>query len=434
VNVATQHIAGVGWRYRLLVALLSPLLVGHALWKSLSAKNTRYAKERLGFCRRAEKAEEWWHAASVGEIQTAWPLLYARVQERQANRADAHWLVSTNTVTGYAVLQQRLHAANLSDCIHHCYLPIDTVGSVQRFLQRRHPQRLIVVETELWPNLYHALLKQNVPTTIINARMTERTLNTVAPNHRLAKTMRPAYQSALQNTQVCARSEADAERFMQLGVSATNLEVIGDLKFADNRPTHCATPLQTTQLSHPYVVAASTHEPEELQIALHWMQDVDSGLLVIVPRHIERGKEIQQALLSLYGDAVAQQRSSGGAPNAQHRIYLADTLGELHDWYAGAAAAFVGGSLVQRGGHNVLEPYYHGIPVITGPHTGNFDDAMQWLQQHHGVQVGKDAKEIVAYLQVGRDVGFKKQSGQCDTAAALPENIVNDYLHALEKR
>jgi len=432
VSTAKHDTDGPGWRYNLLLALLSPILLFHVVWISANARNWRFCKERFGYCPRAESSEEWWHAASVGEVQTVWPLLLARLDTQLVQNSQVQFLVSTNTVTGYEVLQQRIQLAGLERIIHHCFMPVDTQSAVKRFLKRRIPNRMVVVETELWPQLFNRLHKQKTPITIVNARMTDRTSNTVHTSHRLASTLAPAYRSALHGVQVLARSDIDAKRFIGLGANSTQLSIIGNLKFADNRPKRCKAPLDVNSLQQPYVVAASTHAPEEIQLASHWMQMTNNGLLVIVPRHIDRADKIQQRLIADHGSAVAERRSLGGVPNTDHRIYLADTLGELHDWYAGAAVAFVGGSLIERGGHNVLEPHFHGVPVIAGPHTFNFAEAMAWLLQQKQVHVANDAGEAVELLVHIRDSQpMRTQAVMPATTSAKP-NILKQYLVAIE--
>ena len=196
--------------------------------------------------------------------------------------------------------------------------------------------------------------------------------------------------------------------------------MVGNLKFADNRPSLCSPPITANELETSYVVAASTHHPEEEELAEQWMQQTDSGLLVIVPRHIERAEKLHKVLSNLYGTALAERRSIGGRPDKTHRLYVADTLGELHDWYAGASTAFVGGSLIERGGHNVLEPFFHKIPVITGPHTDNFQDAVQWLNIQNALTEVPDAASAVKALIKYRNSGIRFEK-------TIQSNLLNVY-------
>jgi len=390
-----------GWRYRLLTRLLSPLLVGHATWKTIQTKDTRFLFERLGFAPRFERSVNWWHASSVGEIQTVWPLLHAIIERSTDDHEQ--WLITTTTTTGFEVLEQRLKQTKLANNVSHAYFPIDTPGISKRFINRLNPAQLRCVETEIWPNTYTALQNNSIPITIVNARVTKKTLNTIEPDSNFHRILKPAFKHALTQVTVLSRSEDDAAGYRKLGAMEKNVAVLGDLKFADNRPPNCTPPLPNDRFSTPYFVAASTHPTEESDLCEQWMQQTDTGLLVLVPRHVERGPALHTELSTQYGESLAPLRSLGGEPNADHRLYIADTLGELHDWYSGAAAAFVGGSLIDRGGHNVLEPFFHGVPVVTGKHMDNFTDAVQWLTKHHGIHTVSNAADVIsALLRFGR--------------------------------
>jgi len=421
-----------GWRYRWLTRVATVVFIVHSIYKSLLTQDVRFFKERFGFTQvfdqkfdhSAEQTLHWWHAASVGEIQTAWPLFHLVLQQRLEKDPNAFWLVTTNTTTGCDVLKQRLQQTGLENRVTHAYCPIDTPGITKRFLNRVKPKKVVVVETEIWPNLYTELHNQNIPIAIVNARVTNKTLSTIKAKHRLATTLGPAYKAALSQVHILARSDTDAIGYQSLGASREQIKVVGDLKFADNRPASCSSPLASDDLAKPYVVAASTHHPEEEQLAQQWMDQSDSGLMVIVPRHIERAEKLHKVLTGLYGDAVAQLRSRGGVPNKSHRLYLADTLGELHNWYSGASAAFVGGSLIARGGHNVLEPFFHQLPVVTGPNTINFQDAVRWLNTQNAITEAPNSKTVVQTLIEHRSSGKRIEK-------KIQSDLLNVYANCL---
>lgn len=422
-----NHQLSAGWRYRALTRLASVVLIGHALWKTAKTKNTRFLRERLGFAPQSTSNLIWWHAASVGEIQTVWPLLQASIAKQNSNSREK-WLVSTTTTTGYDVLEQRLQKAQLTHCVQHAYFPIDTPGNCQRFIQRIKPAQFIGVETEIWPNMYTALQNISVPIRIVNARVTNKTLRLIKPEHRLATTLKPAYQNALSQVIVLSRSELDAQGFRQLGAAEHNVQVVGNLKFADNRPLKCTPPLTHDAITQPYVVAASTHPTEETSLCKQWLQHSPTGLLVVVPRHVERGPALYTELKNQYGDLLAPLRSQGGEPNKTHRLYLADTIGELHDWYSGASAAFVGGSLIKRGGHNVLEPFFHGVPVVTGKNTDNFIDAVSWLVEQNAVcQVADAAEAIQALIRLSESAPSAPVHSQNDLLTKYLEHLA--FIH-----
>lgn len=394
--------ANPGWRYRWLMRAATLVFVAHAIWKSIVGRNTRYVKERTGGIKNSDSTPYWWHAASVGEVQTLWPLLQASLRQQLITDPNTRWLVSTNTTTGFEVLQQRITQSRLERHLQHVYCPIDSVAITQRFISRSKPNNVVMMETEIWPNLYCALHNKRIPITLINARATTKTINTIRPGSRLASTFTLAYSAALSGVQVLARSDEEATRYKLLGSPANQVSVAGDLKFADNRPAQCRSPLADDDTITHYTVAASTHEPEELQLAEHWLQHIDSGLLIIVPRHMERCNQLYKKLCARFPGEPIERRSTGGLPKADSRLYLADTLGELHHWYSGASAVFVGGSLIQRGGHNVLEPSFHGVQVVTGPHTDNFIDAVNWLAARKRITQCADAAGVVRSLQQNR--------------------------------
>ncbi len=375
-----------------------PIFVTHAKWKSFLTRDTRYLKERIGFIAACKRTDHWWHAASVGEIQTLWPLLAAGLQHSLKSDSDTRWLVTTNTTTGFEVLQQRIRQSGLEPYMKHAYCPIDSIPITRRFIRRAKPKNVVMMETEIWPNLYCALHQQAIPVTVINARATEKTLHTIRTGSPLATTFVPAYKAALSKVRILARSDEEAMRYELLGADASHISVVGDLKFADNRPAHCRSPFADNATLSNYVVAASTHEPEERQLAQQWLEQSDCGLLVIVPRHMERCNQLYKSLCARFPDQTIERRSTGGTPTAGSRLYLADSLGELHDWYCGARAVFVGGSLIERGGHNVLEPYFHGVAVVTGPHTSNFSDAVRWLSEREQITQSADAADVVRTL------------------------------------
>jgi len=389
-----------GWRYQALTQLISPLLIGHAAWKTIQLRDSQFFRERLGFIPTNDRPVNWWHAASVGEIQTVWPLLHAVINA--SNDSAQTWLVTTNTTTGRDVLQQRVKQAKLTDRIQHAFFPIDTYGISRRFIKRTNPSLLVCVETEIWPNVY-----------------TE--LHTRA---KFSSTLIPAYKSALFDVNVLARSQEDALAYLQLGATEPNIQMLGDLKFANNRPANSKPPLSTGVLTKPYTVAASTHPTEESALCEQWLHQCESGLLVLVPRHAERGPALHSELSRKYGQALAPLRSAGGEPDASHRLYIADTTGELHDWYSGAASAFVGGSLIDRGGHNVLEPYFHGIPVVSGPYTDNFVDAVDWLIMQQAIQIAPNAKEAVNQL-------IRLSQSNINPSAIETNNVLDRYLKCL---
>ena len=369
------------WRYRLCVRLVSPIIVIHGLWRTLHDGGWQYAKERLGFIERNDQPRIHLHAASVGEVITVLPLL-EKVQTLDPSLA---FLVTTNTPTGAAVLNQRL-GGNASQA----YLPIDFAGATNRFFSRQSITQVWMVETEIWPWLFARAKQRTLPIFIINARLSHKSQG------RIAHFFHSTYACALSGVHVLARSATDAKRYIDRGATSEKVSTIGNLKLSHTAPTQNPDPL----INCPYMLAASTHDDEELRLAQAWLDSAESGLLVIAPRHVERGARLSKSLYALQQDInpalpPPAQRSNQQQPTANCRLYIADTLGELDHWYAHATAAFVGGSLIKHGGHNVLEPARANTLIIVGPHTFNFNEEVDSLKAANAIAIAENADEVI---------------------------------------
>jgi 3-deoxy-D-manno-octulosonic-acid transferase len=295
----------------------------------------------------------------VGETIAAAPMIRALQSEYPGHAI----LVTTTTPTGSQQVNRLF-----PDSVEHCYLPYDLPHVLRRFLARIHPDCLVVMETELWPNLFHQCRRQQISVTVVNARLSP---GSFRGYQRLSGLVR----QTLQGVQVLAQTSDDAERFQKLG--AKDVHVTGNLKFdlnIDDEVLERGGALRSQLGGHrPVWIAASTHQGEdELIIEAHQtiLERFPNALLILVPRHPERFDTVSN-LVSTTG--LAWQRRSAEQP-ADHQIsvYIGDTLGELLLMLAAADIAFVGGSLVNTGGHNPLEPAVLGVPVITGPHWFNF--------------------------------------------------------------
>jgi 3-deoxy-D-manno-octulosonic-acid transferase len=352
--------------YRLLMRALALPLLGWLWWRGRREPGYRERLgERLGFIPVEPRhlGGLWLHAASVGEVQAARPLI-----ERLLADWPAHAIVvTTQTPTGAAAL----HAA-FGDRLVHRYAPIDTPGAVRRFLDRLQPQALVLIERELWPQWLFACAAAALPVVLLNARLTERT---AASYQRWHGVMAHAWP----HLQVAAADAATAERLQALGVPADRCQVAGNLKFDIATPADTAPPPTDLQ-GRRLVVAGSTHEGDEAAWLATWPAihaRHPDALLVLVPRHPQRFDAVSQAL-ERAGWPHAR-RSRGEPVQPGHAVLLADTMGELMFWYRHAAVCFVGGTLAPVGGHNPLEPLALGQPVLFGPHTQNapalFDEA-----------------------------------------------------------
>jgi len=346
--------------YRLALLLLTPYALYYTLRRSFRDGGWRYLKQRLGMDLPATLHRPLWtHCASVGEVHAAAPLLNALHTRHPA----LPMLVTTNTPTGAQAARKRL-----PNTISHCYLPIDWAYAARAFARRVRPRAAIVLETELWPQLFAHVAGSGVPIAIVNARLSRRSLD--AP-----RWLRDVQRAVLQNvTAVLARNDEDARSFEALGARPGTVQTIGNLKFA-------ATQVDAVQpqriVERPYWLAASTHSPEEQLCARVQLANPQLPLLVIAPRYPDRGNALATALTQ-EGAHVAV-RSRNDSVSASTQVYIADTLGELDALLAHAQLTFMGGSIAPRGGQNLLEAARHGCPVIVGPHMHNFADETRRL-------------------------------------------------------
>lgn len=338
----------------------------------------------------------WLHAASVGELRALAALLQQRPQA-----ADDAVLITTGTATGCALARRMFGAAG-----HAVQLaPWDLPGAVSRFVAATRPRALLLVESELWPNLLAAAARQGVPVALLSARLSARSL---ARYRRLAPAM---MRQAVQAIDVIGcQSETDRMRFIELGAAPARVHVTGNLKFdlrVDADLAVRGAQLRARWAPHrPLWVAGSTHAGEEAVLldAQRRLMDaardhaLASPLLVMAPRHPERFAAVARWLDT---QRVAFACTRGGVPGAGTPavdVLLVDEMGVLQEWYAAADAAFVGGSLVPVGGHNLLEPAALGRPVLCGPHTSNAAEVTRALCDAGGAGVVHDAAELAARL------------------------------------
>jgi 3-deoxy-D-manno-octulosonic-acid transferase len=372
--------------YSLLLTLGVPLVLLRLLWRG--RKNLAYRRrwgERFGwFAAPPLHAPIWVHAVSVGEVQAAVPLIHALLERY----AEHSLVVTTTTPTG----SQRAREL-FGSRVFHVYLPYDLPGAVGRFLRRVQPRLALVMETELWPNLFHHCAARGIPVVMANARLSERSAAAYA---RFSALLHPTLAGV---KLIAARDESDAARFRALGTPPAQLKVMGNLKFDQPLPADLTARAQALRqqlgASRPVWVAASTHEGEEEQVlaAFTRLREIlPEALLLLVPRHPERFPKVAE--LVQHSGYPLVRRTEGRACDAGTAVFLGDTLGELPLFYAAADVAFVGGSLVAVGGHNMLEPAALGVPVVFGPHLFNFQEISQALLAAGGAQQVADATAL----------------------------------------
>jgi len=346
----------------------------------------------------------WVHAVSVGEVQAAVPLVNA-LRQRFPNR---HLLVSTVTPTGAARVRLRF-----GDTVRHCYIPFETPGAVTHFFNATEPEIALIMETEIWPNLYHECGRRKIPLVLVSARISPKS----------AKTYRkflPLFKETLSHgIVIAAQSGIDADRFRLLGAAPERTWVTGNIKFdielPDDLRERGAALRRDNFEDRPVWVAASTHDQEE-QLVLHAHRLVQerfpNAALVLIPRHPERFAAVRTHLHREGYRFVA--RTDGLPCTSDTEVFLVDTMGEVPLFYAAADVAFVGGTLVPVGGHNLLEPAALGRPVITGPYLFNTQDIADKFERagasitvNNAGQLGTAVADLFADPPVAEDIGAR---------------------------
>ncbi len=386
---------------RLLYTLLLYALVPFALLRLLvrAARQPAYRQrigERLGFVRPGTPGAIWIHAVSVGETRGAAPL----VRALQSRFPDRRILITTMTPTGSATVRDLF-----GDTVEHCYVPWDLPGAVRRFLDRVQPGAALIMETELWPNLFHACTARGIPIAIANMRMSERSRRRYARFARFTRAVL-ALPSIL-----AAQNEADAARLRALGAPPERLHVTGNIKFdltlPDNYEQQTAALRARLDAERPVWIAASTHAGEDeiiLNVHRRLQKKWPSLLLLLAPRHPERFAAVA-GLAQAAGFKMANRslQSKDASLKPEVEVLVCDTMGELQLLYGVADVAFVGGSLVPTGGHNVLEPAAAGVAVVFGPHMFNFDEIARMTLAHGAGKQVRNADELLAAVDAWFD-------------------------------
>lgn len=345
-------------------------------------------RERLGIVSATTQPCILIHCVSVGETHAAEPLIEALLKQLP----NYHLHITTMTPTGSAAVTTRWH-----NQVSHSYLPYDIPCCLNRFLNQINPSLTIVLETEIWPNLLFACYQQNIPLLLSNARLSQRSMQGYKKLGSVAQDIfnLPSY--------IAAQTHIDASHLLELGVDKTRIHVTGSLKFDKTVPPtleeRAKQYRQAWQLNgHPLLIAGSTREGEE-QIILDALKVVrlqkPSACLLLAPRHPQRFESVKKVCLSNGFDVMSSymlmhKEHSKKTPS----IILIDTMGDLPLFYAMADSCLVGGSLIDHGCHNVLEPAMLGKPIITGPSTYNFKQICEWLESAGGLIQVENVKTL----------------------------------------
>ncbi len=395
--------------YSALFFLALPFLFVRLWWKG--RKNPEYRlrwSERLGYIPTVSASHSLWlHAVSMGEMIAAKPLISALRQQYP----DLTIVITTTTLSGSLMARQLV-----GEKICHYYSPYDTAFAINRFLDRAKPIYAIVMETELWPNLFHYTAKRHIPILLANARLSESSMRSYSKMIELTRPML-AHVSC-----IAAQTQADADRFIQIGANPTQIQVMGNVKF------DVPIPLALIQKGRAWrdkfiapvaekhrqtIIAASTHLGEEeiiLSAFDRLLKTHPHTLLILVPRHAERTNIVLQQC-EQKGYRVIR-RTQNQICSQQTQIFLGDTMGELFLYYAMADLAFVGGSLCPIGGHNPLEPAALSLPVVTGTHVFNFAQIFKQFQDAAAAVMVIDEVQLKdIWAKLLDDTAYRKQMG-----------------------
>ncbi|MFT4713529.1 MAG: 3-deoxy-D-manno-octulosonic-acid transferase [Candidatus Azotimanducaceae bacterium] len=375
--------------YSLFFYLVLPFVFLRLYWRSLKEPSYRVSlMQRLGFGDEIHSDRLIWvHAVSAGETIAAAPLV------RRLLDQGFDVLMTNMTPTG-----RERAAALLGRRIENRYAPYDTPGAVTRFLNRTSPIALIIVDTELWPNMLHYAANKGVKVMLVNGRLSEKSTRGYKKISALSQPMMDAL------FRVAAQSEPQGNRFISLGLSREKLRITGSTKFDVERDTSAGSAIQLLASSFKsrfVFIAASTHSGEEELVlsALELLkQSIPEILLVLVPRHPHRTQE----LLKLCGasDFTTQKHSDGYDFNCSTMVYVLDTMGELMAFYSMSNVAFIGGSLVPVGGHNPMEPASFGLPLLMGPYLRNVDDIARQFIDEGAMKLVSSSKELAAEVSL----------------------------------
>lgn len=400
--------------YQILIRLLSPLiwliviiegLKNKAGWAFISQKlGLHYTKPPQNF-----HHPIWIHCASVGEVKAAEPLIKHLMSEHKI-------LLTTNTKTS-----QQLVNELFAEQVFHRYLPFDWPFALRRFIKAYQPNRLWIVETEIWPNLFRVANKNAIEICILNGRLTQKTFQ--SPNW-----LQTAYRNSLRRVdKIIARSELDAEMFGKLGADSNKIQVLGNLKYSAQPEIQ----KQARPIEREFILAASTHNDEELNITQLWLELNRSELLVIVPRHPKRSIKIQKQLQFLGSKLKVATKNE--AIQEDTKVYLDDRIGRLLPLYAHAKIVIMGGSYVPKGGHNILEPAAFKKAIITGQDSSDFEDEMTLLKAENGIiqnqnypQLQQDLITLLEHPEQAQKLGENAYQ-----ALQKQKNTLQKYLVAL---
>jgi 3-deoxy-D-manno-octulosonic-acid transferase len=395
--------------YTPLLYLFLPLILVRLVLRGF--KNPAYWRrwlERFGYIPVSGPVDLWLHAVSVGEARAAAPIVNALLDNSNVQSI----LVTTMTPTGSEQVRQLF-----GNRVAHCYAPYDYPQVINRFLNRAQPKLVLIMETEMWPNVIRHCHRRGISILFANLRLSERSFQRYL---RVAGLMRLVLD---QVKGFAVQSEPDADRLCKLGARREAVFVTGSIKFEVNLTASLLEVAQVVRREwgkeRPVWIAGSTHEGEETQVlATHaeLRREHPDLLLVLVPRHPERFSTVTK-IVEKSGHRVARRSETRGVLDATVSVYVGDTMGELALLYAASDIAFVGGSLVATGGHNILEPCALGLPVVFGPHMFNFLQISELaMERQAAIQVADQAQLTAAIRRFLGDPNLRFRVGEAGKA------------------
>ena len=406
--------------YSIILYLVQPIIVLRLFWRSLKnpAHRDRFI-QRYGFVSNIPEGCIWIHAVSVGET-IASEVMVKRLQQQYPKLG---LLITSTTTTGSAQVKK-----SFGDSVYQAYVPYDLPGSVARFIAKVKPLQCIIMETELWPNLINGCAKNNVPVVIANARLSEKSKRGY---ERFGAITKPMLQKI---SCVAVQTDIEKQRFTDLGLRPEQIEVCGSIKYdialTETVAGQAEQWREQWQLKdRPVWIGASTHKGEDeilLQAHQALLAQFNNALLILVPRHPERFESVYK--LCQNTDLTVARRSNNETVTDDCQVLLADTMGELMALYGVGNVAFIGGSLVANGGHNMLEAAVWGLPILSGPSVFNFTEIAERFITAGAMKTTASTTEISAQLvTLFSDVDYAKKMG--DAAAQLQ----NSNRGALDK-
>ncbi len=419
--------------YNLLFHLALPilLLIQIIVWVKEGTPALKRLKSRLVFYPALKKNSSvvWFHGASLGEVLALIPLM-ERLREDNPEQIQ---VLSVNTVRGEYVALKKSPADKV------IYLPLDLSYIVKRALRRLHPSMIIILETEIWPQLFWQAAEENIPVVLVSGRISTRSF----PRYKL---LRGFFSNVLARGHFLMRTQGDAQRLTQIGAPVEAVHICGDIKYDGLKMKLSAE--EKKQLEQifspqgPVIVAGSTHAGEEKIIleAFKRIKEIyPKAHLIIAPRHLKRANDVSKLIENT---TLTYERRSETKKASSADIFLLDSYGELSFVYELASLVFIGGTLVEIGGHNVMEPAAFGKPVLCGPYYANFRRHVQSLQEQDSIIIidGPDElfgvlfhllshpKEALAMAQRGQEVVFSNQGALGKCQEFLYENFISKNI------